>query len=362
MPRLTNREPAQPTRVGLHPIAIDRAITIVMLADGPVIVLVNAASGSGRGAAAVEQAEAVLGALRRPCMRLAAGRGAEVPVLAQRAARLAAIHDGVVVAAGGDGTVSALATALMQLSEERGTAPVPLGILPVGTFNFVARAYGVPDDPADAARSWHRAHARTIQCARVNGRAFLVHAALGLYPRLLEDREAFTRQYGRSRLVALGAALRTLLRPGSTLQLDAEVEGRPLHVETSTLFVGTNRLQLERIGFPEADAVERGELAVLWLRPTTPAQRLWIALRGAVGELAGADAVVHDRVRSISVAPRRRRGSIKVALDGEIALLKPPLHFGLAHWPLRLIVPQPQGEAQPAPAGSTPVAAVLARS
>ena len=39
----------------------------------------------------------------------------------------------------------------------------------------------------------------------LNGRAFLVNASVGLYPKLLQDREAFKQQYGRNRVVAMWA-------------------------------------------------------------------------------------------------------------------------------------------------------------
>ena len=51
-----------------------------------------------------------------------------------------------------------------------------------------------------------------MQVGLLNDRPFLVNASLGLYPQLLEDREAFKQKFGRSRLVALWSGLVTLMR------------------------------------------------------------------------------------------------------------------------------------------------------
>ena len=87
-----------------------------------------------------------------------------------------------------------------------------------------------------------------MQVGLVNDRVFLVNASLGLYPQLLEDREAWKRRLGRSRLVALAAALATLLRAHRRLRLASSTAAAPRDVRTPTLFVGNNRLQMEQIG------------------------------------------------------------------------------------------------------------------
>ena len=61
--------------------------------------------------------------------------------------------------------------------------------------------------------------AQPVQVGLVNDRVFLVNASLGLYPQLLEDREAWKKRLGRSRLVATGAGLISLLRGYRSLRL-----------------------------------------------------------------------------------------------------------------------------------------------
>jgi len=67
---------------------------------------------------------------------------------------------------------------------------------------------------------------------------------------LLEDREAYEARFGRSRLVAIGAALATLLHSHRMLLLHINWGTTERDVRTPTLFVGNNRLQLEQVGVP----------------------------------------------------------------------------------------------------------------
>ena len=65
-------------------------------------------------------------------------------------------------------------------------------------------------DQTEAVGLLLRAAPTPVQVARINDRVFLVNASLGLYPELLEDREAYKARFGRSRWVAFVAACATL--------------------------------------------------------------------------------------------------------------------------------------------------------
>ena len=164
--------------------------------------------------------------------------------LAQQAVECARAERGVVVAAGGDGTLNTVAQAVLG-------SGCAFGVLPQGTFNYFGRNHGIPSDTAAATRLLLSARAQPVQVGLVNERVFLVNASLGLYPQLLEDREAWKQQYGRHRLVAFGSALATLLREHRQLRIRVERAGKAHVVRTPTLFVANNRLQLEQIGIDE---------------------------------------------------------------------------------------------------------------
>ncbi len=194
-----------------------------------------------------------------------------------------------------------------------------------------------------AAGALLRARAAPVQVAELNGRLFLVNASLGMYPQLLQDREAFKRQFGRRRWVAILAGLVTLFQWRRQRALEVELDGRKTVLKTPTLFVGNNRLQLQRLGWEPSLAQRVGEgcLAGLIAKPIGSWSMLWLMLRGAFGRLGDAEQV-HDFVfRSLTVRVLGRR-RIKVATDGEVTVMQPPLRFAVAARPLVLMLPQDQ--------------------
>src|SRR5690606_25856576 len=121
------------------------------------------------------------------------------------AARQVQASNGVLVAAGGDGTLNAVARRALA-------ADLPYAVLPQGTFRRLGREHGLPLEAAGSARALLRAQPAPVQVGRVNGRPFLVNASLGLYPELLERREDDKQRFGRHRAVAYFSGLVTLLR------------------------------------------------------------------------------------------------------------------------------------------------------
>lgn len=256
---------------------------------------------------------------------------------ASRAAALAAARSGgVLVAVGGDGTINTVAEAAWR-------AGCVLGVIPQGTFNYFGRSHGIAQDPEAAARALMRGKVEAVQVGEVNGRLFLVNASLGLYPQLLQDREAFKSQLGRHRWVAMLSGLVTLFEWRRRMTLEIELDGERTVLVTPTLFVGNNRLQLERIGIDPVvtGRVGDGRLAAIALRPVGNWQMLGLVLRGAIGRLGEAQQVQSFALRSLTVRVRRMR-RMKVAADGEVVVMAPPLRFSVSATPLQLLLPQPQ--------------------
>ena len=266
----------------------------------------------------------------------------ELAGVARDAAQRALSTRTALVAVGGDGTLNTVA----QAAHAAGCA---MGVVPQGTFNYFARTHGIPEDAAEAVRLLLRAAPVPVQVAGINDRLFLVNASLGLYPELLEDREAFKARFGRSRWVAFVAACATLLRAQRRLRLRIEMGGAARDVQALTLFVGNNRLQLQQIGAEPDDTVAGtpgdGSMAALLLRPLGTVSMLGLMLHGAMGRLGEAAGVEHFEFERLLVRPALplgRRG-VKVAFDGEVTMMRAPLEFRVLARPLHLLVPPPDG-------------------
>jgi diacylglycerol kinase family enzyme len=309
----------------------------------PLQFVINASAGSSAADAKRQVIETALLAAGRQG-NLVFSEPADLEQVAYQTAAQAVTARTAVVAVGGDGTLNSVAQAAHSLG-------CPMGVIPQGTFNYFARTHGIPSNPNDAARRLMHWLPCPVQVAAINDRVFLVNASVGLYPDLLEDREAYTARFGRSRWVALWAAGVTLLRAQRRLRLHIEQGSYVRDVQTLTLFVGNNRLQLEQLGVqPNQDILREARpteqprhITAVMLRPIGTLSMLHLMLNGAMGTLGEAQSVEHfefdHMVVRPTLAPGRRK--VKVAFDGEVTRLRPPLDFRVLSKPLYLLKPSP---------------------
>ncbi len=297
--------------------------------------VVNAAAGSFDVDAKRTVIESALAAAGRKGELLIC-KPADLPRVATEAAAAAVAHGAAVIAVGGDGSLNTVA----QAAHAAGCA---MGVIPYGTFNYFARTHGIPTEPTAAARLLLEAQPMPVQVAAINERIFLVNASLGIYPELLQDREAFKARFGRSRWVAFVAACATLLRAQRRLRLHIELGSAVRDVQTLTLFVGNNRLQLQQFGAEPADTLAgtpgHGSMAALMLRPIGTLSMIGLLLHGAMGRLGEAAGVegfeFHHMVVKPRLAPGRRE--VVVAYDGEVAQMRAPIDIRVLDKPLYLL-------------------------
>ena len=281
-------------------------------------------------------------------------RPAELPRVAAEAAAAAVARGAAVIAVGGDGSLNTVAQAAH-------TAGCPMGVIPYGTFNYFARTHGIPTEPAAAARLLLDARPMPVQVATINDRVFLVNASLGVYPELLQDREAYKARFGRSRWVAFVAACATLLRAQRRLRLHIEMGSTVRDVQTLTLFVGNNRLQLQQFGAEPEDTLAGtpgdGSIAALMLRPIGTLSMIGLMLHGAMGRLGEAAGVEGFEFQHMVVKPRLAPGrrDVVVAFDGEVALMRTPIDIRVLDKPLYLL--QAPGAAGASGSAAAPEAA-----
>lgn len=305
--------------------------------DDPMFIVLNVGSGRNELRERVETLRNVFDEAGQRYEILIVDEVQNLSNVTRQAVSLARQRHGVVVAAGGDGTISAVAREVLPSS-------CPFGVLPHGTFNFFSRAHNIPSDMAAAARALVYSTVQPVQVGMVNQQVFLVNASLGLYARVFEDREYLKKKFGRSQLVALGAMFVTLLREHRRLTLHLSSEARTEVIHALSLVVGNNALQLERLGIPEVPALQHGLLIAIALRPVGVLGLLKLASQGALGQLHNAEQVKSFAFQRLTVnrhsvfGPRR----LRVALDGELTWLTLPLVFAVSPTPLYLLVPGPE--------------------
>lgn len=314
--------------------------TTTVAPDATFFIALNAGSGHDETEERRSTIESVLKAAGRQFRLAMIDQPDTIDEIAARLARQAADAGGVLVAAGGDGTINAVARQAIN----HGCA---FGVLPQGTFNYFGRNHSIPEDLSEAVHALLVARLHPVQVGMVNERVFLVNASIGLYPKLLEEREVDKKQFGRSRLVAALSALKTILSPHRRLRLVLNLDGKLQRMRTATFFVGNNRLQMEQVGIPPLSAaLEDGHLAAVAPRTKGKLGMLWLMLHGALGQLGRLDHVEQLATFSftrmqVKVRTLSRRRKIKVATDGEVSYMNNPLEFRVLDEQLLLLKPDP---------------------
>jgi diacylglycerol kinase family enzyme len=286
-------------------------------------ILINRGGGSVGDRAAVEAAMKGAGIE-------GTARWLDGPELAEAAEAAVAQGAKLVVAGGGDGTMSAVARALAG-SDTR------LGILPLGTLNHFARDLGIPLDLDAAAGLIAQGRDRRVDVAEVNGRVFINNSAVGLYPLMVRDREAQQSKFGRSKRWAMAvAAARTLLR-FSSQRLILTVNKERARVDTPLLFVGNNAYRLEMPGAGTRERLDGGELSVILLRRKSRFGFYAATARALIGRDRTIDFERMDGVRLLRVDSAL--ASLAISIDGETERVEAPLVYRIRPKALRVIAP-----------------------
>src|SRR3954471_21081525 len=160
----------------------------------------------------------------------------------------------VVVAAGGDGTINAVAARL--LGSER-----TLGVIPGGTLNHFAKDLGIPQDFEGAVAVLRAGVTRRVDVAELNGRPFLNNSSLGMYPQIVREREKIQR-HGFRKWTAFAAAVARVLMQWPVLRVRLEVDGRVWNRRTPFVFVGNNQYVLEGLRMGSRERLDGGELCL----------------------------------------------------------------------------------------------------
>ena len=275
-------------------------------------------------------------------------KGSDIP-----AAALRAVQDGadLVLALGGDGTQSAVAGAVA------GTRAV-MGVLPGGTFNYFARELGVGDTVDAAITTLLSGQVRALHVGEVNGRIFLNNASFGVYPAILERREAIYRRWGRSRIAAYWSVLMTLRDMRDPMHLSLTVNGVRRDMHTPLAFAARSAFQLDSLGLDGADAVRDGQVALFLAKGHTPRHLMAAAFRLAFGRVAHGQDFELVLADDILIETHKRQRLL--AFDGEKQRMTGPFRLRVLRDALSVIVPAPVFASDSAPTsepGFTPTSA-----
>lgn len=237
-----------------------------------------------------------------------------------------------IVLGGGDGTVS---RSLAQVVPS-GKA---IGILPLGTMNYVAQELGVPLAPDLAAAALAAGIVRRIDLGLVNDRMFLIRACCGVLPEFIRARDPVRRKRG-SLLDAIGAGILGVAQNYPLVDVSLRWDGGASRVCTPFLMISNNicvdsaPLQLRR------GRLDEGTLAVYVARGIDPVSLISVSVQALLGRWMNNEELPWFTTKWIEVEGGRE---IDVSIDGEVEKMTSPLSFKTLPAALHVLCPVARG-------------------
>jgi diacylglycerol kinase (ATP) len=231
----------------------------------------------------------------------------------------------LVVAAGGDGTIGAVAKGLL------GTG-VALGILPLGTVMNVPRMLGIPRDATAAAQIIARGARRTIDVGEANGREFFETVSVGIGAAIFrEARRVEAGDYG-----GLWRAIRNAFRyrpRRMRVELD---DGRAIETRALMVTVGNGPYMGLAMTVAPAARLDDGKLDVSIFRHFSKVELVRYLAAIAFGRRRYSPHVTSERSSFVRITARRQ---LPVRADA-LELGYTPLECRVKPGALTVIVPE----------------------
>lgn len=235
----------------------------------------------------------------------------------------------LVAAAGGDGTVAAVASALVHTD-------IPLGIIPVGTGNILARDLGIPLDLNSALQLLCGPHhTRTLDAMQVGEQYFLLSIGVGLSAVMSRDTTIKDkRRFGRYAYVLRGLQALLGFQPRPfTLTVDGKIS----HIRAAEVVVANSSTAGDpNIRWGPHVRLDDGVLDVCIVRARVPLDYFKIAWNLSHGQKK--DPRVHFLRATESIVIGAGR-PLPVEADGDL-VGHTPVHIQTVPAAVRVVVPQ----------------------
>jgi diacylglycerol kinase family enzyme len=169
----------------------------------------------------------------------------------------------------------------------------------------------------------------------VNGRIFVNNSNVGLYPRMVWERDEEQRR-GRNKWTAFAIAMLRTWRSYRTITARLAVGGKAAVVRTPFIFVGNNHYMAEGFRLGGRTRLDQGRLSIYMAPECGQFEILSLPLRALVRRLSAGAPFVEFDAADVAVDVHSRR--VSVSLDGEVALMTSPLEYRIRPRALQVLV------------------------
>lgn len=211
-----------------------------------------------------------------------------------------------IIVGGGDGTLNAVAPALLKTG-------LPLGILPMGTANDLARTLGIPNDLMAATQVIIDDQRRRIDLATVNGRHFFNVANIGLGVTSRHQLSPALKQ--RLGIVSYAGSVLKALRGLRSFHIDLTIDGECKRMQSIQIAVGNGRHYGGGLTIADAARIDDQLFFVYSLEPMP-----WYRLIGMIpalwtGRFRDRHPLLHGCGRQVEIVTRSPK---PISADGEL--------------------------------------------
>jgi YegS/Rv2252/BmrU family lipid kinase len=290
-------------------------------------VIINTSSGAGHHKDVQDRVAQAFEAHGVDARISLARTGAAIVKLAERAVRT---DVEAIVAGGGDGTISSVAAVVIDSDKA-------LGVLPFGTMNHFAKDLQIPLELEEAVETIVAGHETSVDVGEVNGRTFINNSSLGLYPSIVRERQRQQR-LGWGKWPAHVWAAFAVLRRYPFLNIRVSIDEEELKSHTPFVFIGNNEYEMEMFHIGSRACLDKGQLSLYMSNRTGRWGLIRLALRAFLRGLHQEKDFLALCTKEIWIDTRRER--LRVALDGEVTMIEPPLHYRVRPRELRVLTPE----------------------
>ena len=204
-------------------------------------------------------------------------------------------------------------------------------------MNHFAKDLQIPLELEQAVATIVAGHETSVDVGEVNGRTFINNSSLGLYPSIVREREKQQR-LGWGKWPAYVWAAVAVLRRYPFLDIRLEVGGKALSRRTPFVFIGNNEYEMETLNIGGRACLDAGELSLYMSHRTSRLGLIRLALRALFGGLRQEKDFIALCTKEIWIGTKHKR--VRVALDGEVTTIEPPLHYRVRQRELRVLTPE----------------------
>jgi diacylglycerol kinase family enzyme len=307
------------------------------------IVVINRRSGTvrTRGAEAVRDlVETALGDSFKP-FKIILADGDVLPDIEKA---LQAGSAEVIIAGGGDGTISSAAELVLRHK-------AILGALPLGTMNLFVRALGFSPVLEEAVQQLKTAEVRSVDVGVANNKIFLHQVSFGVQPRLARLRERMGYRSRFTKMLSGARAFFMLAMAPRPVRVNILVGNKHVRVTSPMIAISNNKLGAKHdVSLPEK--LDEGILGIymlndISLRTLMRLARNYMLRRpmsdSAIDEHSGMSVTIKRRPRRFSQVKKKRKALLS-SIDGEVVLLKNPVHIEIRPKALRVLAARPETE------------------